>query len=89
MVNVDHDRFTTLVHELNQAKYEFHYKCAELVSNHEAAQPKKVLDEKKMDLEKLYEKVKEVMKKMVAFAENPKKEGEFYFANKDLLYVNK
>jgi len=75
MVNVDHDRFTTLVHELNQAKYEFHYKCAELVSNHEAAQPKKVLDEKKMDLEKLYEKVKEVMKKMVAFAENPKKEG--------------
>ncbi|CAH8255236.1 unnamed protein product [Arabidopsis lyrata] len=63
-----HDRFRTLVGDLNLAQNQFQFKCAELVRNYEESQPKKVLEEKKIDLEKLYEKLKEVMKKIVAFA---------------------
>ncbi|CAH8255234.1 unnamed protein product [Arabidopsis lyrata] len=63
-----HDRFNTLVGDLQFARNQFQFKCAELVRNYEESQPKKVLEEKKMDLEKYYEKLKEVMKKIVAFA---------------------
>ncbi|KAG7600149.1 hypothetical protein ISN44_As06g042770 [Arabidopsis suecica] len=62
------DQFITLCSDLYQAQNQFQYKCAELVRNYEESQPKKVLEEKKMDLEKLYEKLKEVMKNFVAFA---------------------
>ncbi|XP_019099479.1 PREDICTED: uncharacterized protein LOC109132296 [Camelina sativa] len=66
------DPFVLLAREMWEARSNFDKKCAELVRLQQAAEPRREVDRKKMELEEPYEKFKEVLKKMVAYAENPK-----------------